>query len=93
MGTSPLSLAAEVTRYTHYRDYSDLINPREPDFGVRTWQEIEAEALEGLNAVLNTHPEDEIILNLIGYSRAGVSAIRTAKEAANLRSREKKLVF
>ncbi|QTA77917.1 alpha/beta hydrolase fold domain-containing protein [Desulfonema limicola] len=54
----------------------------DPDMGPRDWDKIKDEAINALKLVRDKYPNDDIILNLIGFSRGGVSAIDTARSAS-----------
>ncbi|WP_028579762.1 hypothetical protein [Desulfogranum japonicum] len=59
-----------------------LLGSIEPDLGTRTWSTIDAEAMGGLDMVISAFPGDDITLNMLGFSRGGVSAMRMAHLAA-----------
>lgn len=63
-------------------DLIALLGSMDPDFGTRTWHNIDAEALNGLITLLNKHLGDQVVLNLVGFSRGGISALRVARFAA-----------
>ena len=79
-GTSSLTLT--LVPELRLIDLLALLGTINPGLGTRTWHNIEAEALNGLIMLLNKHPSDQVILNLVGFSRGGISAMRVAHFAA-----------
>jgi len=79
-GTSALTMS--LIPELRLLDLIALLGTIEPNIGARTWHNIEAEALNGLIKLLNKHPTDQVILNLVGFSRGGISALRVAHFAA-----------
>lgn len=79
-GTSSWTLA--LPPLLRIVDLIALLGSMDPDFGTRTWHNIDVEALSGLITLLNKHPNDQVILNLVGFSRGGISALRVAHKAA-----------
>lgn len=68
----------------------DILGKIDPNLGARNWVKINQEALDVLNKVNEKHGDDDVILNLVGFSRGGVSALKFAKSAAE-NSRVKKI--
>lgn len=63
--------------------FSDNLGKIDPDLGLRNWFMIQDEAMDALRLVHNIHPDDNIILNLIGFSRGGVATMKTARSASS----------
>ncbi|MFC1523495.1 LamG-like jellyroll fold domain-containing protein [Thermodesulfobacteriota bacterium] len=77
VGTSPESNPALVV----YEFIYNLIDTIDPNLGKRTWANIVDEARRAIEReVYNDHQED-IVLNLVGYSRGCISAMMTARAA------------
>lgn len=70
-GTSPEANVLDLA--------SALLGKADPNLGVRTWENIKLEALDAVNRVRQRHPSDTIILNLVGYSRGGISTMMVAR--------------
>ena len=74
-GTSPESSIIDII--------SDLLGTTDPNLGLRNWENIKNEALDAVNLVRTDHPGEDIILNLVGYSRGGISALQVARAVSN----------
>ena len=61
---------------------SALLGNVDPNFGARNWHNIKVEAINALIMMQNRYPGDDIILNLLGFSRGGISALMVAHDAA-----------
>ena len=59
-----------------------MLGSIEPNFGTRTWHNIFAEGTNALVKVLNKYPNDQVIVNLVGFSRGGISVLQVAQQAA-----------
>lgn len=74
---------------THYKyivnglgsDFFSLLGQIDPDFGLRGWDAAEDEAYLALDLVADEG--DNIILNLIGWSRGGILTMKMARRVAN----------
>lgn len=55
----------------------------DPDFGIRGWDAVEDEAFSAVNLIAENHPADNIVLNLIGFSRGGILAMKVARRVAD----------
>lgn len=64
-------------------DFFSLLGQIDPDFGVRGWNVCENEAVMAVDLIAEAHPDDNIILNLIGWSRGGILTMKTARRLAN----------
>lgn len=94
-GVFILSLPADTgTSYKYIADgigttdgeYDDLLGQSVPDLGKRGWAEVQIEALSALALVLNeADATDELTINLLGFSRGGVSAIMMAHAISTLK--------
>jgi hypothetical protein len=56
----------------------DLLGTADPNFGHRTWDLINYEAKCALELVIEHHSGEDVILNLVGYSRGGISCLKFA---------------
>jgi hypothetical protein len=81
-GAGTSSLTMSLTPELRWIDLLALLGTANPNLGTRIWHNMEAEALNGLIMLLNKHPSDQVILNLVGFSRGGISAMRVAHSAA-----------
>jgi len=74
---------------THYKyivnglgsDFFSLLGQIDPDFGIRGWDVAEDEAYLALDLVADEG--DNIILNLIGWSRGGILTMKMARRVAS----------
>jgi len=79
------------TGHPHYKyivdgigtDFFSLIGQIDPDFGVRGWNLVVAEAFMAIDLIAANHPGDNVILNLVGWSRGGILCMKTARRVAN----------
>ena len=55
-----------------------------PDIGIRNWENMRGEALLALGLVHQNHPDDDVILNLVGFSRGGITALMVARAASDI---------
>ncbi len=61
-----------------------LLGTAEPNIGIRNWAKIKAEGLDALSKVHANHPNDDVIVNLLGFSRGGISIMQMARELSNV---------
>jgi hypothetical protein len=56
-----------------------ILGSADPDLGPRSWHNVITEAQEALWEVYVNHPGEDYTVNLLGYSRGGVSALQMAR--------------
>lgn len=63
--------------------FLDLLATIDPSELGRGWTECLSEAHNAIAAVINGHQGEELVLNLVGWSRGGILCMKAARELAN----------
>lgn len=78
-------------RDSHYKyivnglgtDDLSLLGVINPNWGVRNWNVVTNEGLMALDLIIANHPEEKVLLNLIGFSRGGILCMKMARRVAS----------